>query len=160
MTANGDTLEQLFMKCGYGWPVSVTLGYLVRSGSGNPVTVKQIQGGTGLAQPPVSMALQKLIHRGWVQTGLLERPAGALGPNMKTFTLIPLEKVYEGIQKEQGGKVKEIDRILGELFSAMIPSKTGMDEHVVADAAPAEFTSDNMSYIKHPEMQGQEDIHH
>ena len=113
-------LSTLLEKCGYRRILAGTLAYLVQTGK--PQTAREIERSLDLRQPEISIALSQLVERSWITVSKQE--TGAQGRPTLMYQLIPVEQLYQNIQKEQHLQIKTIQDTLNELRLAMIPVKT------------------------------------
>lgn len=121
----------------FGFPrvTAGTLAYLIKHPN-EVLTTKEIERGSDLRQPEVSIALTQLAARKWVKVS--EPPGGkGKGRPEKAYQIIPLDQVYAGIEKEQMVEIKVIHDYLAKLKQAMTVPKPGEHEPVdKAESAP------------------------
>lgn len=113
-------LIELLLKCGYRRILAGTLAYLVEL-QGKAITAKELERGVDARQPEISIALSQLAEKKWITVSKQE--TGAQGRPMLMYQLIPVEQLYQYIQKEQHLQIKTIQDTLNELRLAMIPAK-------------------------------------
>ena len=95
-TDEEEEFVNLFITVGARKTVARVLVYLLKN---KQVTSRDLERGTDLRQPEVSIAIHELIERGWIRTG--EIPSEKKGRPQKTYTLkVSADKIHSTLEKE------------------------------------------------------------
>ncbi len=83
--------------------------------SKDETTSKEIQKATDLRQPEVSIAIQELREKGWVDKTDYKKGKGKGRPIHKYFLAEDFAKVLDYFIKENGKRIKDIEKDIAEL---------------------------------------------
>jgi len=78
-------------------------------------TSREIEHGTGLRQPEVSIAMQYLIERGWVTCSQRQHENRGGRPHNVYHLAVPMTKVMDAIEKEKRDEAKSRIALIGKL---------------------------------------------
>ncbi len=106
-----EEIADALISLGMSRPVARTLSYLQ---NGNEVTTIEIERGTGLRQPEVSIVTRDLKERGWIN----EREEKKLGKGRphKVYSLkVGFNKIIAQLEKQQRNAVDEMQKNIKRL---------------------------------------------
>jgi predicted transcriptional regulator len=98
-----EEISDVLISLGMRRPIARVLSYLK---NGNKVTTIELERGTGLRQPEVSIAMKELENRGWIG----EREEKKLGkgrPNKVYSLKVGFNKIIDQLERQQRKAVDE-----------------------------------------------------
>ncbi len=98
-----EEISDVLISLGMRRPIARVLSYLK---NGNEVTTIELERGTGLRQPEVSIAMKELENRGWIG----EREEKKLGkgrPNKVYSLKVGFNKIIDQLERQQRKAVDE-----------------------------------------------------
>jgi len=116
-------LAAAIQKAGVHKIGSWILVYLLRTGTG---TSREIQAGTGLDQPSVSIHLRPLIEKGWVLRDVRRAPARVAPHNIYSLAMPPAD-LLETIETELEEKLSEEQTRVASLVIKLREAKKSME---------------------------------
>jgi len=105
LTKKDESLVELLMRTGMSKNIAKTLVYLRKK---EETTSVEIESATSLRQPEVSIAMQELRRRKWVQKRDIKKE-GKGRPVHSNKLAIPFEKIVEIIEAEEKKKIENIE---------------------------------------------------
>ena len=105
---NGEDLEFAYTlrNLGVNWKVSYLITYLANV---DEASSREIEKGTGLKQPEVSIAMCTLRGNNWVKKRGLKKEEGKGGPTKIYALSIPIDEI---IKHYEDGKTQESERTM------------------------------------------------
>ena len=110
LDAVDDKAVQLFTKLGMPKNLAKTLLYVSQI---DECKSAEVERGADLRQPEVSIAMQELRNRGWVEVQSFKKKKGKGRPIHIYKATMPLSQVMEEIEQE---KSKELETIKGNML--------------------------------------------
>ena len=123
--AGDDKAVQLFTKLGMPRNLAKTLLYVSQV---DECKSAEVERGANLRQPDVSMAMQELRERGWVDMQSLRRKKGKGRPVHMYKTTMPLSHEMEEIKQEKTKEIEAINNNMLELKNIINNRKRGANE--------------------------------
>ena len=123
--AGDDKAVQLFIKLGVPKNLAKTLLYVSQV---DECKSAEVERGANLQQPEVSMALNELRERGWVDMQSLKKKKGKGRPVHIYKTTMPLSQVMEEIKQEKTKEIEAISNNMVELENIFNNRKRRMNE--------------------------------
>jgi len=111
LTKKDESLVELLMRTGMSKNIAKTLVYLRKK---EETTSVEIESATSLRQPEVSIAMQELRRRKWVQKRDIKKE-GKGRPVHSNKLAIPFEKIVEIIEAEEKKKIENIEANIKQL---------------------------------------------
>jgi len=111
LTKKDESLVELLMRTGMSKNIAKTLVYLRKK---EETTSVEIESATSLRQPEVSIAMQELRRRKWVQKRDIKKE-GKGRPVHSSKLAIPFEKIVEIIEAEEKKKIENIEANIKQL---------------------------------------------
>ena len=102
---------ELLVQAGLSRNVAKTLAVLVRRDS---TTSIEIEKATGLRQPEVSIAMQDLRGRGWVEKRDIKKEGKGRPVHAYRLT-VPFREIVDQLEKEQRAKITAIEANIRKL---------------------------------------------
>jgi predicted transcriptional regulator len=123
-------ITELLFRCGISpLPRAKVLSFFLKE-KGKELTAREIERGTDLRQPEVSLALSAFVERKWVTEQKPKELEGKGRPS-KMYTLaIPTETLFTSIESGLMKDMAEKRELLNQLRTAMISPKPVVKEHV------------------------------
>jgi len=115
LSRRDETLVDLLAKTGLSNNVAVSLVFLSKR---EETTSREIEKATALRQPEVSIAMQELRRRRWVEKRDIKREGKGRPIHAYRLT-VPLEGIVDGIAREQRAKIDEIESNIRKLKSQL-----------------------------------------
>jgi len=116
---------QLFTKLGMPKNIAKTLLYVSQV---DECKSGEVERGANLRQPDVSIAMQELRERGWVDMQSLRKKKGKGRPIHMYKTTMPLSRVMEEIKQEKTKEIEAISNNMAELENIFNNRKRRMNE--------------------------------
>lgn len=111
MSKNGDKAVELLIIAGMSKNVAKTLIFLARN---EEATSMEIERGTDLRQPEVSLSMQSLRRKKWIQKKDIKKEGK--GRPIYCYKLIkPMKEIFKSIEEDAVKNIKEIQKNLSEL---------------------------------------------
>ena len=111
LSRRDETLVDLLARTGISNNVAVSLVFLSKR---EETTSREIEKATVLRQPEVSIAMQELRRRRWVEKRDIKREGKGRPIHAYRLT-VPLETIVDGIAREERVKIDEIESNLRKL---------------------------------------------
>lgn len=111
LSRRDETLVDLFSRTGLSNNVAVSLVFLSKR---EETTSREIEKATALRQPEVSIAMQELRRRRWVEKRDIKREGKGRPIHAYRLT-VPFETIVDGIAREERAKIEEIESNIRKL---------------------------------------------
>jgi predicted transcriptional regulator len=106
-----EEIAEALISLGMSRPVARVLSYLQ---NGNEVTTMELERGTGLRQPEVSIAMEELGDHGWINEREEKKP-GKERPNKVYSLQVGFNKIIAELEKQQKKAVDGIQASIKRL---------------------------------------------
>ncbi len=123
--AGDDKAVQLFTKLGMPKNLAKTLLYVSQV---DECKSAEVERGANLRQPDVSIAMQELRERGWIDMQSLRKKKGKGRPVHIYKTTMQLSQVMEEIKQEKTKEIEAISNNMAELENIFNNRKRRMNE--------------------------------
>lgn len=111
LSKNGEKAVELLINAGMSKNIAKTLIFLARN---EEATSMEIERGTNLRQPEVSLTMQSLRRKKWIEKRGIKKEGK--GRPIYCYKLIrPMKEIFKSIEDDALKKSKEIQRNLAEL---------------------------------------------
>lgn len=111
MKRRREDLAELLVRTGMRKSVAWSLAFLATR---NETTSVEVEKATGLRQPEVSLAMQELRQRRWVEKRDVKRPGKGRPVHAYRLT-VPLAEIVDALAKEERRKIERIRGTIREL---------------------------------------------